>query len=174
MPWFRQGLDRQGLHLASTVVSTSPMEKPDQFNLLHSDFNTICVISPCPKPWLTCTFKLLCGCGEQQLALHALWASAASNAGLFVAGFHPVREPTQAAVTVQGVGTDCPGRADKRGMSLTVLLYYLILFAHSFWLHCCSTSYHQQMSLQPFVKKREKLIPTLELFRLVFWEFKQT
>lgn len=27
MPWFRQGLDRQGLHLASTAVSTSPMGK---------------------------------------------------------------------------------------------------------------------------------------------------
>lgn len=33
MPWLRQGLDRQGLHLANTAVSTSPEEKADKNQL---------------------------------------------------------------------------------------------------------------------------------------------
>lgn len=63
-----------------------------------------------PKQELTCTFKLLGRCGEQQFALHSLGTSTAGNAGLFVASLHPVRQPAQTAVTVQGVGTNRPER----------------------------------------------------------------
>ena len=52
--------------------------------------------------------KLLGRCGEQQLALHARRSSTAGDAWLLVARLHPVRQPEQTAVTVQGVGTNSP------------------------------------------------------------------
>lgn len=59
---------------------------------------------------LTLTLKLLGRRGEQQFSLHALRASAAGDARLLVASLHPVREPSQAAVAVQGVCTNGPVR----------------------------------------------------------------
>lgn len=68
---------------------------------------------------LTCALKLLCRRGEQQLALHAQWASATGDAGLFVASLHPVRQPAQATVAVQGVGTDGPDKTQKTRAFIT-------------------------------------------------------
>lgn len=63
---------------------------------------------------LTCAFKLLCRRSEQQFSLHAVWAGAACDAGLFVAGLHPVGKPTQAAVAVQRVSADGPDGTRKQ------------------------------------------------------------
>lgn len=68
---------------------------------------------------LTCAFKLLCRRGEQQFALHAVRAGTAGDAGLFVAGLHPVGQPSQAAITVQRVGADGPDETQKTSVLVT-------------------------------------------------------
>ena len=52
--------------------------------------------------------------GEQQFALHARWAGTAGDPGLLVAALHPVREPEEATVAVQRVGSDRPGNQSIR------------------------------------------------------------
>lgn len=46
-------------------------------------------------------------------------AGTAGDAGLFVAGLHPVGQPSQAAVTVQRVGADGPDGAQKTSALVT-------------------------------------------------------
>lgn len=57
----------------------------------------------------TATLEAVGRGGEQQLALHASWAGTPGDPGLLVAALHPVREPEEATVAVQGVGADRPG-----------------------------------------------------------------
>lgn len=68
---------------------------------------------------LTCAFKLLCRRGEQQFTLHAVRAGTAGDAGLFVAGLHPVGQPSQAAVTVQRIGADGPDGTQEASALVT-------------------------------------------------------
>lgn len=49
------------------------------------------------------------GGGEQKSVGHGLRATAAGDAGLLVPRLHPLRQPAQAAVTVQRVGAQRPG-----------------------------------------------------------------
>lgn len=69
----------------------------------------VCVcVFPCTvdSSELTHTLEVFSRCGEQQLALHAAGAGTAGDAGLLIAALHPVRQPEQAAVAVQRVGSD--------------------------------------------------------------------
>lgn len=47
--------------------------------------------------------------GKQQAVCHVGWSSAAGDARLFKPSLHPLRQPAQLAVTVQGVRTQSPG-----------------------------------------------------------------
>ena len=67
---------------------------------------------------LTVALKLLGWRGEQQLPFQFLWTGTAGDAGLLVARLHPVRQPAQATVAVQRVGSDGPETADKGNQSL--------------------------------------------------------
>ena len=70
----------------------------------------------CPTP-LTVALKLLGWRGEQQLPFQFLRTGTAGDAWLLVSRLHPVRQPAQAAVAVQRVGSDGPGTAGKGNQS---------------------------------------------------------
>lgn len=61
----------------------------------------------------TFALEVVWGCGEQQPVHHGFGAAAAGDPGLLVARLHPLGEPAQVAVTVQGVGAQSPRGAKQ-------------------------------------------------------------
>lgn len=62
------------------------------------------------------TFALepVSGGGEQESVSHGLGAAAAGDARFLVPCLHPLRQPAQVAVAVQWVGSQCPGRQNRK------------------------------------------------------------
>lgn len=65
-------------------------------------------------PGLTLAFELLGRCGKQKFALHVRGSGTAGNARLLVASLHPAGQPSEAAVTIQGVGTNGSGTGSRK------------------------------------------------------------
>lgn len=54
------------------------------------------------------------GSGEQESVRHGLGATASGNARLLVSSLYPLWQPTQTAVTVEGVGSQGPRRQKRK------------------------------------------------------------
>lgn len=70
---------------------------------------------------LTFALEAVEGRGEQQAVGHVRWSGTAGDARLLEASLHPLGQPAQITVTIQGVGTQSPGEQQNiRVMHLVV------------------------------------------------------
>ena len=77
------------------------------------------------QPVLLLTFALEAveRCGEQQAVGHVRGSGTAGDARLLEASLHPLRQPAQVTVTIQGVGTQSPGGQQNTGIIHLVVTY---------------------------------------------------
>lgn len=98
----------------STVLQVISMETSSSDRLLEAEQTPGGAVRGRRGVAPTFALESVGGGGEQESVSHGLGAAAAGDARLLVPRLHPLRQPTQAAVTVQRVGSQSPRRQSRR------------------------------------------------------------